>query len=270
MLRYLADGWRNLVTDPDLAPIRLNWEFFAVIEGSCAPRFVNPVGPVKLKQSTLWLLPPWAQYIWTGEDRPCLRAVFHVTHLPPIMTDHLPKEKFYETPLTETQAQHVLQLAKDFEPYYYHPDETYELHAMRLVSELCLLVLSPFTFKKENPLYHIALERVQKAEAYYRKNFKSSPGIEEVAAHTGVSASQLRRHFQRIRNTSPQLSFRSYRLQYACNLLFTNQTLDVVAEKAGFRSKRDFHRAFKENFGVTPDYWRKYANINTSYQPIKR
>lgn len=260
MLRYLAHGWRNLVTSPDQAPIRMNWEFFAVLNGACAPRFMGKGKPRRLRKSTLWLMPPWSQYVWCGENRPCLRAVFHITNLPQIMTNHLPAASFYETPINEEQGRHILKLTKDIEPMYYHPDETYELHVSRLISELCLIVLHPFSFKKENPLYHLALERVQKAEVYYRTHLHCAPSVEETAAATGISASQLRRHFQLVRDTSPQLAFRSLRLRYACYLLSSDLTLDRVSEQAGFMSKADFHRAFKAHFGVTPHFWRTHPN----------
>ncbi len=44
-----------MVKDPDVDLRRLNWEFFAVVKGCCAPHFIAEPAPT-LKRSTLWLM----------------------------------------------------------------------------------------------------------------------------------------------------------------------------------------------------------------------
>lgn len=261
MLRHLAYGWRNFVRYPDLAPRRLNWEFFAVLKGRCAPHFTGTPLP-RFRGSTLWLLPPETGYVWKSPDRACLRVMFQVATLPRIMTDHLGERICYEVRISEAEGRQILQLAEKNRLIYYHPDETYELRLMHLVSELCLKVLEHETFSQEDPLHLIPLKRVQKAEAFYREHLRSRPTLSAVASEIGVSESQLRRDFHKIRKAPPENIFRSLRLDEACRLLL-NTTLsnEQIAGEAAFGSSVDFHRSFKNKFGVTPHCWRTHATI---------
>lgn len=259
MLRHLAYGWRNFVREPDHSPRRLNWEFFAIIKGRCAPHFQGNEKP-QLRHSTLWLLPPQSEYLWTSHDRPCLRVLFQVASLPQLIMTRLGERPCYEVSITESEGRRILQLAEEIQPFYHHPDETYELHYTHVVSELCLLVLTGEKFSSEVPLHLVPLKRVQKAETYYRENIRIRPTLQTVASDSGVSASQLRRDFQRIRRHPPEAVFRSLRLDEACRLLL-NTTLsnEDIARETGFGSTVDFHRAFKTRFGATPHHWRTHT-----------
>jgi len=261
MLRHLAYGWRNFVEEPDEEPCRLNWEFFAVIKGSCAPHFAGQSFP-RLKTSALWLLPPQTAYLWRGRNRLCQRAMFQVPQLPAIMTKNLAGRSHFEISISRKQGERILQLAEEIRPFYYHPDETYELRVSHLISELCLTILADTKFAQEVPLHYIALQRVQKAEAFYRENLSRKPSLREVAQEINISESQLRRHFQKVRHSPPLDVFRSLRLDEACRLLRnTTLTNDLVAASTGFNSTIDFYRTFKARFGVTPHYWRTYTKV---------
>ncbi len=262
MLRHLAYGWRNFHKDPDLGMTRLNWEFFAVIKGKCAPHFTGEPAPA-LKSLTLWLVPPQTSYLWSSWNRPCQRAMFQVADVPELMTKALQGRACHEVPITTAQGERILQLADAIRPFYYHPDETYELRTSHLVSELCLMILGETKFAEEAPLHLVALQRVQKAEAFYRENLRRKPTLREVAMEAGISESQLRRHFQKIRYAPPEEIFRTLRLHEACQLLLnTSLTNDLVASQTGFGSTIDFHRSFKTKFGVTPHYWRTHTKMD--------
>ena len=261
MLRHLAYGWRNFVKDPDRETQRLNWEFFAVIKGSCAPQFVGQPGP-PLKRSTLWLLPPQGIYVWQSWNRPCLRAMFQIPDVPELMVKNLKDRPYLEVGITEAQGRRILQLAEEIQPFYFHPDDTYELRMTHLISELSLMIAAGAMVSDEKPLHLQALQRVHVAETFYRENLHRRPILREVAARVGVSESQLRRHFQKVRYHPPEDIFRSIRLQEACRLLLnTTLTNDLIAAHTGFGSTIDFHRTFKARYGVTPHYWRTNTKI---------
>lgn len=261
MLRHLAYGWRNFTRDPDLFLRRANWEFFAIIKGRCAPHFFGTPLP-RFRASTLWLLPPQTEYTWKSPDRACLRVMFQIGSLPQIMTKHLGQRRCYEIRITEAEGRQILQHAEKCQRIYYHPDETYELRLMHLVSELCLKVLEHETFSEEDPLHLVPLRRVQKAEVFYREQIRSRPTLFAVASAVGVSESQLRRDFHKIRKAPPEKVFRSLRLDEACRLLLnTTLTNEQIASETAFGSAVDFHRSFKNRFGVTPLTWRNRTSI---------
>lgn len=257
MLRFLAHGWRNFNHDPDRAPKRLNWEFYVVLEGQCALDLKMDGSKPQLASSTLWLLPPRMRYLWKGDDKPCLRLCLHLANLPQLMESSLPSCGYYQTPITKEQGLRIAQLIQELESVYYHPDPTYELRITGLTSELCLIALQQTQFKKETPHYLLAANRVRQAENWYLEHLYKSPGVQEVAIAIGLSISQLRRHFQLIRQRSPKQVFQTLRLNRACMLLAaTDHTISYIAEHSGFTSKRDLHRAFKEHYAITPHFWR--------------
>ncbi len=267
MLRHLSYGWRNFIKDPDVDLRRLNWEFFAVVKGCCAPHFIAEPAP-SLKRSTLWLMPPQASYRWVSWKRPCLRAMVQVAAVPGIIIKALGDRAFHEVAITPAQGERILQLTEQIRPFHYHPDETNELRTTHLISELCLLILEGKQFTEETPLHLVALKRVQRAEQFYRENVRRKPTLREVAMEVDISESQLRRHFQKVRYAPPEEVFRSLRLHEACRLLLnTMLTNDLIAEHSGFGSAIDFHRSFKAEFGVTPHYWRTHTKSKESESP---
>lgn len=259
MLRHLSYGWRNFSKDPDVDLRRLNWEFFAVVKGRCAPHFFGQPLP-SLKCSTLWLLPPKVPYRWVGWNRPCQRAMLQFATVSSLMQKMLEKRAFLEVSITPAQGERILQLAEQIRPFHYHPDETHELRTTHLISELCLMIVEGEQFHEDTPLHLVALKRVQRAEQFYRENVRRKPTLKEVAMEVDISESQLRRNFQQTRYAPPEEVFRTLRLHEACRLLLnTMLTNDLIADHAGFGSTVDFHRSFKAEFGVTPHYWRTHT-----------
>jgi AraC-like DNA-binding protein len=101
------------------------------------------------------------------------------------------------------------------------------------------------------------LATIMEEQQVYRQNELSLP---DLAKSLGISVHQL----SELLNVHLGLSFYDYinsrRLEYASNLLKNPdchlRILDIAFE-AGFNNKNSFYRAFKENFGFTPNQYRE-------------
>ena len=95
--------------------------------------------------------------------------------------------------------------------------------------------------------------RLAQAEGFVRDNLASALSVEGIAAHVGISRSQLSRLFERDLGTSPAAYLRDMRVRRAQKLL-EGSTLSVkeVAAACGFACPHHFHRVFRESTGRTP------------------
>ena len=82
----------------------------------------------------------------------------------------------------------------------------------------------------------------------------ADPGltIDSCAAASGCSASALSKLFRRQLNTSAAKYIRQKRLEMALGLLQQGCSVGDTCVQCGFGSTETFHRAFKEQYGVTP------------------
>ncbi len=81
--------------------------------------------------------------------------------------------------------------------------------------------------------------------------------IEQLAQEAGISATQLRRQFQKWFGTSPREYLNRIRLEEARQLLESSElTAQEIAERIGFLSLSHFNRAYKAVFGVPPARYR--------------
>src|SRR5262245_14386269 len=66
MLRYLGSGPRQFGLYPLKRIARMNWEFFAVVKGCCAPILSSEETPPLLAR-TLWVSAPGSMHTWAGD-----------------------------------------------------------------------------------------------------------------------------------------------------------------------------------------------------------
>lgn len=83
-------------------------------------------------------------------------------------------------------------------------------------------------------------------------------GVEDVAAHVGLSRSRLYRAFQREIHLSPAQYITHFRIRQACALL-SRQDLSVkaVAQSVGFENQLYFSRRFHEIMAMSPSEYRR-------------
>src|SRR5580704_14388674 len=95
---------------------------------------------------------------------------------------------------------------------------------------------------------------VQKALWYVESHLLEPIALEEVATHSGVSAYHLTRAFDAVTGHSLMRYVRARRLSEAARQL-CNGAPDIltVALDAGYGSHEAFTRAFRYQFGLTPE-----------------
>lgn len=258
MLRYSRSGWLTPDSVTRRIPSRrLNWEFYAVLEGQCAPTFTLRDKPT-LKENWLWLMSPSLNYGWTGSSNGWNRTLFHFAFIPDSLSAKLPESGMIGVPLTEEDKNVIVRLENSVQREMLEPTEISNLIFHRALIDLSLIVLQACPVKRITTLEDLAYQRVERAVAWYHDNMKAAPTIEAVAAAINISTSHLRRHFHQVKHCSPNEHFQKLRMERACKLLNqTTDTLDSIARSCGFPNSSDFCRAFKRAFATTPHTWRR-------------
>lgn len=256
MLRYFQFGMRPNSPTTAKPSTRLNWEFYVVLTGECAPVF-DQFKKQDLKSHTLWIIPPTLSYGWAGSPDGWERILFHFSFIPDTLRSYIPEGSFIEIALSDAELDTIRQLARQVEPYIASPNELSNLMFHRTLIDLSLIVLKKIPVKKVDCLDDIRFERVERAISWYNDNMQKAPTIEAVAAAVSISASHLRRHFQQIKCISPNKHFQKMRMVRASKLLSkSTETLDQVSRACGYPNSSDFCRAFRKHFGSTPHIWR--------------
>jgi len=85
-----------------------------------------------------------------------------------------------------------------------------------------------------------------------------SADIGAMAEAACVTSRTLQRKLKALTGHSPARLLRDRRLQQACRQLRdTEQTIAVIAHTSGFGSAQYFSRVFRQQFGTSPDQWRR-------------
>lgn len=258
MLRYLGSGERRFGQFPMKAIVRMNWEFFAVISGRCAPRLEGRPRP-PLRERTFWVFPPGSSHVWAGTSRGVAHvAVFHFGSVPALLATAMREHGFLELALGEEECRRLGDLARQLQPDFQHPNNFSNLVFQGALIELSLLALKKLPERRAPLPQDYAKQIVEAAASWYADNLRANPTIEEIARRVNVSPSTLRRAFQRHLRERPIKVFARIQLEAAMRLMTeTNLKLDTIASECGFSSTSDFCRTFKAQTKVTPNVWRR-------------
>jgi transcriptional regulator GlxA family with amidase domain len=100
------------------------------------------------------------------------------------------------------------------------------------------------------PLEH---RRLRRAVGLLERRLYDPPSIDELAAHSCLSARQLQRLFRAQFGCGPHEFSRTLRLRYGLSLLErTDRSVADIAASCGFRQTPHFCRQFKALFGISP------------------
>lgn len=270
MIRLVHVGSRNFKTFPDRFQHRLNWEFYALFEGSLTLMLEDSPknAPEAVDGANFWVFPPMTRWMWEGDGEPVERAALQFTRVPTLLEETVRPQIFLEKKLGRDDLRRVRAIAEELEPHYKAPDQFSSIIGERAMLELALIALKdvapkPLGLRFSDQLWH----RYDEAIFYYRQQMAERPSVEMIAAHLHISANQLRRDFQDIAQAqglgegdgTPKRIFMRLRMERAAEILMnTALTLDEVAAQCGFRDLADFGRAFKRYYGSTPNVWRRY------------
>ena len=257
MLQYITSGGRRFGDHPMPPHTRLNWEFYAVVRGKCAPSMPSQEHSA-MNQRTLWVFPPDCTHGWRGlKSKECRVVCFHFASVPSPLREIALKKNYKEYQLTEEQCKRLKILMNELIPHFETPTNFSNLVFERALLELTFMALGDV---QEIPIAELAqsnMHKVNAAIAWYLDHLSKPPRLEEVAAHVHSSVSNLRRIFILILNESPQSVFTRLRLRAAMVLMSeSNMKIERVAEQCGYSSASDFSRAFSKEFKISPSAWR--------------
>lgn len=108
-----------------------------------------------------------------------------------------------------------------------------------------------------DPTPRAAQEYMEQAVRFIRGQYAQELTVAQIAAHVGVSRSQLYRAFQARYDQSPQAFLLQYRLREAAALLTsTDLSVEEVASSTGFHDPLYFSRVFRRQYGAPPSVFR--------------
>jgi AraC family transcriptional regulator len=259
MLRYLGHGERQFDKFPVKPLVRMNWEFFAVVSGRCAPIFAPETSPPLISR-TLWVFPPGSAHSWAGAKSGATRiTVFHFGSVPSLLAAAVRERGYLSIPLEAVECRRLTTLARTIEPDFREPNNFSTLLFQGTLIELALLALRKLPHgRKPLPQGH-AKQIVEAATAWFTDHVRSNPSIDEVARKVHVSTSTLRRVFRQTQSERPVRAFARIRLETAMRFMTESRSLklETIAAETGFSSTSDFCRAFKAHTKVTPAVWRR-------------
>jgi AraC family transcriptional regulator len=258
MLRYLGSGIRRFGMYPVPAHQRVDWEFFAVVGGRCGSVLADTKTPV-FRDRHLWIFPPETAHGWAApRTARCRVAVFHFSHVPPLL-ERIARERGYiDRSLNAAQVRQVTEWERELRAPFQHATQKSQLIFDKVLLELSLLALEPLTFERFETQPNLALHKVETSLRWYSEHMSEQPKLEHVAQAVHISPSHLRRLFWQVRRENPLRAFTRLRLARAAELLAgSTEKIDAIASRCGFSSASDFCRVFKANHKISPDTWRR-------------
>jgi AraC-like DNA-binding protein len=92
----------------------------------------------------------------------------------------------------------------------------------------------------------------RRLQSLWRDRLADAPGVDEMAALVGLSASHFQRAFRETFGRSPWQHLLALRLEAARQQLLGGGSVSTVAAALGFADQSHFTRHFRRHFGVTP------------------
>jgi AraC-like DNA-binding protein len=85
--------------------------------------------------------------------------------------------------------------------------------------------------------------------------------IEEIARHSGLSPTKLKKGFKMIFGAGLFEYLETARFEKAKEMMADrNKSLKQISKEAGFKHQNNFSKAFKKRYGMTPGTWRNRLN----------
>ena len=127
------------------------------------------------------------------------------------------------------------------------------------ITSLLGQALLDFTNRVANSIIPTNADSIlNQAVQYARKNTNQNITVSDVADHVGFSRSYLSRKFKREIGFELSMFIKQCKLEEAKDLLaYSNKSISEISNYLCFSSQSHFQRAFKDQFGITPQAYRK-------------
>ncbi len=134
------------------------------------------------------------------------------------------------------------------DPYY---DQRIELKVREFFLLLCEKAEGLHDFLSEGNRGHFDL--IEEVRRYLENNWVDPPTVEELAKQFYLNKNKLQEGFKKIYHKTVYEVITDLRLTHAMELLLaTNDSVEEIAKAVGYRSRANFYRNFKRNYGITP------------------
>lgn len=256
MIRYLSHGERRYHSDPIPIYRRGLWEFQAVVEGRCAPSFPNL--REEYADQKLWIFSPGNAHGWTAApDESCEIVVFHFDKIPEVMRMLVPTGSMAGVRLSKSEIEQIRGVYRKSRECLHGSDVRSELVAQSVLLDLCLILAERIGPADEFVHPSRQTNLVMSSLAWYEEHMSSGPTLSDVAKHSNLSVSHMRRVYWSVLNRSPSEEFSRRRVSRAKYLLeITTMNVSEIAFATGYGSVSTFSRAFHTACGVSPKDWR--------------
>ncbi|GGH87932.1 AraC-like DNA-binding protein [Pullulanibacillus pueri] len=118
--------------------------------------------------------------------------------------------------------------------------------------------------KWTTPKHHSSsTEAILAVKRLIEERYQEEWTLEKLANEVHLSSYHLCRQFKRKIGMPPGQYIIHCRIEAAKQYLtFTNETMEHIADKIGYRSETHFHQVFKKNTGITPGHYRVIKREN--------
>lgn len=258
MLRYLSHGERRYDTDPIPIHRRGLWEFQAVVRGRCAPSFPNL--REEYAGGKLWVFSPGNAHGWTGEAREsCEIVVFHFDKIPDVMRMLVPADSVAGVHLRGREVAKIRNIYRSCRECMDRSDVRSELVTQSALLDLCLILVERIAPADSFVQPSRQANMVMSSLAWYEEHMSNGPTLKDVAGHSNISVSHMRRVYWSVLGRSPNDELIARRIAHAKYLLqITSMSVSEIAFATGYGSVSSFSRAFRKVCGVPPHYWRQH------------
>ncbi len=130
--------------------------------------------------------------------------------------------------------------------------------SLALLDQLVVLLLRSRSGHQRSPLKAKQIARIERALQWIHEHLHEEVRVGAVAAQVGLSPAHFRELFRQHEGISPKQYLLNLRLETAKSFLVDSERpVATISDDVGFGDYRQFAKAFKRRFGLTPTEWRK-------------
>jgi len=201
---------------------------------------------VSLKRGYLYCFPTDKAYEMIQNPNNPLRCIYLHIDITPYTISDIIEIKLKNEPL-------LSQLIKTIELAIIQKQN--ETEAISLISALCKVLMVYLQQKQMLYTYPIP---IMNALRYISEHLSESIFIEDLSKLCGYSTQYFIRLFSQLVGISPHQYLIGYRMKISAKLLLDGNSVSKTADLVGYTEVKNFSRAFKKYFGISPTQYKNY------------